>query len=59
LAANRIGMALAALIVALAVVLPTLGASLVLILALERLVLRRIPPARRFLGLEGPNAQAN
>lgn len=60
LAANsRLGMGLGLLIVALGVLLPTLGISLVLILVLERGVLSRIPPARRFLGLEVWRAEAN
>ncbi|SRR5579859_686496 len=59
LATTRVGAALAGLIVGLGIVLPTMGISLVLILALERLVLRRIPPARRFFGLEGVNAEAD
>jgi uncharacterized iron-regulated membrane protein len=55
----RLGAAFGLSIVVLALLLPTLGASLVLILLLERLALRRIPAARRFLGLEGGHAEAN
>ena len=55
----RLGLGLGLLIVALGVLLPTLGISLVLILAVERLVLSRIPPARRFLGLEVRHAEAH
>ncbi|MEE3623962.1 PepSY domain-containing protein [Nitrospirillum sp. BR 11752] len=41
----------AALLVALGVFLPLLGASLILVLVVERLVLRRLPAARDWLGL--------
>jgi uncharacterized iron-regulated membrane protein len=58
-ASPRLGPGLGVLIVALGVLLPTLGISLVLILVVERTVLSRIPPARRFLGLEIRHAQAN
>lgn len=54
----RPGPGLGLLIVTLAVLLPTLGISLVLILVLERFVLSRIAPARHFLGLEARHGQA-
>lgn len=47
----RIGAGLAIIIMAAAVLLPVLGASLVVLAVLERLVLRRWIPARRWLGL--------
>jgi len=43
--------AVAAVIVAFAVLLPLLGATLILLIAAESLVLRRIPPVRIWLGL--------
>ena len=45
-----------AVTVLLAIYLPLLGASLIVVLLLEQLVLRRIPPVARWLGL--PLAQA-
>ncbi len=50
---GRIGAGLGVLIVALALFLPVLGASLIVVALLERLVLRRIGPVRRWLGLKG------
>lgn len=47
----RIGMSLAVIILAAAILLPVLGASLVVIALLERGVLVRWPSARRWLGL--------
>ena len=47
----RIGAGLAVIIAIAAVLLPVLGASLVVLAVLERLILRRWPPARRWLGL--------
>ena len=47
----RIGAGLAVIIASPAILLPVLGASLVVIAVLERLILRRWPPARRWLGL--------
>jgi len=58
-ATTRAGAALTALIAGLGIILPTMGVSLLLILALERLVLRRIAPARRFLGLESAHAETD
>lgn len=43
-----------ALLVALGVLLPMLGLSMLAVLAVERLVLRRLPAARRWLGLRPP-----
>ena len=54
----RLGLAMGSLVVALALLLPTLGISLVLISLLERLVLRRFAPARHFLGLGSGHGQA-
>ncbi len=51
----RYAAALFALIVVIAVLLPMFGLSLLLVFALERLLLRRLPEASRFLGL--PPAQ--
>lgn len=48
---------LVAIIVVMAVLLPLFGASLLVVLLVERLVLRHLPPARRWLGL-GPVADA-
>jgi uncharacterized iron-regulated membrane protein len=47
----RVGWGLAAIIIVAAVVLPVLGASLILVAAIERAVLIRWPLARRWLGL--------
>jgi uncharacterized iron-regulated membrane protein len=47
----RFSFALLALIVAFSIYLPMLGCSLILVLAAEHFVLRRIPGARRWLGL--------
>lgn len=57
LGSRRMGAALAALIVLLAVYMPLFGASLLLVLCLERLVLRRLPPVRDWLGLQPAHAQ--
>jgi uncharacterized iron-regulated membrane protein len=43
------------LMVALGIVLPLLGSSMLAVLLLERLVLRRLPMLRDFLGLPGPS----
>lgn len=43
---------LAALVIALGLYLPMMGASLILVLLTERLILRRIPRARHWLGLQ-------
>ena len=40
-----------AFIVALGVVMPLFGATLLIVLLVEALILRRIPGARRWLGL--------
>ena len=56
LAERRVGAGLIAVTVLLAIYLPLLGASLIVVLLLEQLVLRRIPPVARWLGL--PLAQA-
>ncbi len=47
----QVTFALVALVVALAVYLPLFGLSLLLVISTERLVLRRIPSASRWLGL--------
>jgi uncharacterized iron-regulated membrane protein len=47
----RMGLALGCAVFCLAVYLPAMGLSLALVLALERLVLRRVPAAQRWLGL--------
>ena len=49
----RFSIGLVAIVLLLAVLLPEFGASLVVVLAVERLVLRRIPPVARWLGLRG------
>lgn len=46
-----LGFALSAAIVLLAVYMPLFGASLLVVLLTEQLVLRRLPRARRWLGL--------
>lgn len=51
---RRIGWGLAVIILAFALFLPVFGISLVLIAAIERLILRHIPTARRWLGLSSP-----
>jgi uncharacterized iron-regulated membrane protein len=48
---SRVPVALFGLIVALAIVLPLLGLTLIAVVIVERLALRRIAPAARFLGL--------
>jgi uncharacterized iron-regulated membrane protein len=48
---GRVGVGLGALILAAAIFLPVLGACLVVIGLVERLVLARWPAARRWLGL--------
>lgn len=50
----RGSLALLATIVLLGLYLPLFGASLLVVLLLERLVLCRIPPVRDWLGLRGP-----
>lgn len=47
----QVGAALLAMIIALAMYMPLFGATLVLVLALERTVLSRLPTSRRWLGL--------
>jgi uncharacterized iron-regulated membrane protein len=54
----RFSFALLAAVATLAVLFPLLGASLVCVFVVERLVLRRIPAARDWLGLEAPRAKA-
>jgi uncharacterized iron-regulated membrane protein len=49
----RLSFALLAAIASLAVLFPLLGASLLVVFAAERLILRRIPRARAWLGLGG------
>jgi uncharacterized iron-regulated membrane protein len=53
----RLGAGLIASIVALGVYLPMFGATLISVLLVETLVLRRIPAARRWLGLGDPGAR--
>jgi uncharacterized iron-regulated membrane protein len=48
---RRIGWGLAVIIIAFALFQPVFGVSLILIGALEGLILRHIPPVRRWLGL--------
>jgi uncharacterized iron-regulated membrane protein len=55
----RFSFGLLAVIVAFSIYLPLLGASLLLVLATERFVLRRIPGARRWLGLRSEGMQQN
>jgi uncharacterized iron-regulated membrane protein len=52
LGSSRVPIALFVLIVALAIVLPLLGLTLIAVVLVERVALRRIPPFARFLGLE-------
>jgi uncharacterized iron-regulated membrane protein len=52
-AAPRSSLTLVATIVMLALLLPLFGLSAIVVAALERWVLRRIPTARDFLGLGG------
>jgi uncharacterized iron-regulated membrane protein len=54
-ATPRFSKGLLVIVVGLGVLLPLLGASLIGVLAIERLVLKRIPPVRRWLGLNGPH----
>jgi uncharacterized iron-regulated membrane protein len=48
---SRVPLALFVVIVALAIVLPLLGLTLIAVVLIERLALRRIAPVARFLGL--------
>jgi len=48
---ERIGVPLIALVMLFGVLLPLLGVSLIAVLAIERVLLRRIAPLRDFLGL--------
>lgn len=50
----RFGVGLVAAIIALGVCMPLFGATLVLMLAIESVALRRIPITRRWLGLAAP-----
>ncbi|MGE4432344.1 MAG: PepSY-associated TM helix domain-containing protein [Sphingobium sp.] len=50
---RRVGPGFAAMILALALLLPLMGLSLIVVAVLERLVLSRIPPVRVWLGLAG------
>jgi uncharacterized iron-regulated membrane protein len=47
----RLSRGLVAIVLVLAALLPEFGASLVVVLLVEHLVLRRIPPVARWLGL--------
>ncbi|GAB4063389.1 PepSY domain-containing protein [Angustibacter speluncae] len=49
---------LGVLVVVLAVVLPVFGASLVLVVLLDRFVLRRVPRLRQFFGSAAPRGRA-
>lgn len=55
----RMSLALLGIVAALAIYLPMFGASLLLVLVLEKLVLRRIDATRRWLGLREPAAAAS
>lgn len=48
---QKIGAGIAILIIAFAIFLPVLGVMLVIIAAIETLILRHLPPARKWLGL--------
>jgi uncharacterized iron-regulated membrane protein len=50
----RFSAGLLAIVIVLGVLLPLFGVSLILVALVERLVLRRIPPARDWLGLGRP-----
>ncbi|PZU11632.1 PepSY domain-containing protein [Sphingomonas sp.] len=50
----RFGLGLIAIIVALGIYLPMFGATLLLVLATEKLLLVRVPGTRRWLGLRAP-----
>lgn len=54
IAAPRFSWALLAAILLFGILFPLLGLSLIAVLGVERLVLRRIPGARRWLGLSAP-----
>jgi uncharacterized iron-regulated membrane protein len=51
----RVSISLLALIVALGIYLPLFGATLIAVLLIEWLILRRIPPIRNWLGLNPPS----
>jgi uncharacterized iron-regulated membrane protein len=53
----RVSLGLITLVAALGIYLPLFGASLVFVLLLERIVLRRIPTVRNWLGLPAPGKQ--
>jgi hypothetical protein len=48
----------ATLVVLLGLYIPLFGLSLLLVLALEWMLLRRIPPVARWLGLHAPKSTA-
>jgi len=52
IARPRLSVALVVIVLALGLYLPMFGVSLLTVLAVERLVLRRIPPVRDWLGLQ-------
>ena len=53
----RFSTSLLVLVIMLGVAFPLLGGSLVVVALTERLVLRRAPPVRRWLGLEAPASE--
>ena len=55
-ASPRFSLGLLGLVLALGVYLPLFGISLVAVLIVETLVLRRIPPVQRWLGLRPPRS---
>ena len=50
---RRAGWGLLATLVVIGLLLPLLGGSLLLVLALDRWLIPRIPPCARFMGLQG------
>jgi uncharacterized iron-regulated membrane protein len=55
---RKVGPGAVALLIALAVLLPLFGASVLVVLTIERLVLRRLPRVQAWLGLLPPSARA-
>lgn len=55
---SRVPVALLVLIIALAIVLPLLGLTLIGVVLVERVALRRIEPVARFLGLDAERVSA-
>ncbi len=56
-ASPRFSIGLLVLVLALGVYLPLFGISMIVVLIVEKLILKRIPPVQRWLGLQPPRAK--